>query len=79
MIFLALSFQGHLPGNSGHGSRVSVLEGTHWHRRALGAELVCLYIPMDLRVGLLISRISRYLQESLKAKHGRYSNAVNIL
>lgn len=52
LIFLFLSLQGRLPGNGGHGSRVSVLEGTHWHRPALGAELLCLYIPLDLRVGL---------------------------
>lgn len=52
MIFLFLILQGCLPENSGHRSRVSVLEGARWRRLMLAEELVCLCTPTDLRVGL---------------------------
>lgn len=62
LILLFLSLQGRLPGNGGPGRRVLC-----WREHTvLGAEPLGLYIPMDLRVGLLFQEFLFIFRKALE-------------
>lgn len=66
MIFLFLTLQGHLPGKSGPGNRVSVLEETPWDQICAGSRA---HLPGHSCVSkdrAVICRVSLYPEDSLK-------------
>lgn len=68
MIFLFLTLQGHLPGKSGPGNRVSVLEETPWEQICAGSRA---HLPVCLRIELLFAECLFILRTASKGAKQR--------